>query len=145
MRVSRDEMLMAMAHVASSRGTCNRLRVGAVLAFEARPVSIGYNGAPSGSPHCDSNCNADNPCTNTIHAEDNAISWARAFGIEPKGATLYITDSPCMVCAGKIVEAGIKRVVYDRQYRIFKQCHRFLTDHGVEVEQCNVIHALSAT
>ena len=145
MRIPRDQVLMMIAHVASLRGTCNRLRVGAVLAFESRPVSLGYNGAPSGEPHCDSGCNADKPCTNTIHAEDNAISWARAFGIDPKGATLYITDSPCMECTRKIVEAGISRVVYDRQYRIFKESFKYLTDNGVEVSTCHVMDATNVT
>lgn len=143
-RLTRDQMLMAMAHVASARGTCNRLHVGAVIAHESRPVSIGYNGAPSGAPHCGSHCNEHNPCTNTIHAEDNAIRWARAFGIDLRGATIYITDSPCPSCAKKIVDSGITRVVFDRPYRDLSPLG-ILTQGGVEYEQCHVEPVVNAT
>lgn len=142
-RLTRDQMLMAMAHVAAARGTCNRLSVGAVITFESRPVSIGYNGAPPGAPHCNSNCNQDNPCTNTVHAEDNAIRWARAFGIDPRGSTLYVTDSPCSNCAKLIFEAGIVRVVFDRRYRN-DQPLAWLVDKGVRVDECHVEHVISA-
>lgn len=137
-RISRDGMFLAMAHAVALRGTCNRLRVGAVLAMENRPISCGYNGAPSGAPHCDSSCNQNQPCCNTVHAEDNAIRWARSFMMgDPKGATLYITDAPCEACAQKIVEAGIVRVVYDRPYRLTKGIE-FLKFFKVEVEQCHI-------
>lgn len=137
-RISRDEMFIAMSHAVAMRGTCNRLQVGAILVMENRPISCGYNGAPSGAPHCNSNCNHAEPCRNTIHAEDNAIRWARSFMMgDPKGATLYITDSPCESCAQKIVEAGIRRVVYDRPYRNSKGIE-FLKFFKVEVEQCHI-------
>lgn len=142
MRINRDQMLMMIAHVASKRGTCNRLSVGAVLAFESRPVSLGYNGAPLGAPHCDSSCNQDNPCTNTVHAEINAIAWARTFGIDTRGGTLYITDSPCRNCAHKIVEAGIIKVVYDRPYRDLGPLD-ILSKNNVEILECHVETALN--
>lgn len=142
-RLTRDQMLMAMAHVAAARGTCNRLSVGAVITFESRPVSIGYNGAPSGAPHCNSECNESSPCTNTIHAEDNAIRWARAFGINLKGSTLYVTDNPCQKCAQLIFEAGISRVVFDRRYRN-DQPLAWLVGKGVEIDECHVEHVISA-
>lgn len=143
-RLTRDQMLMGLAHVAAARGTCNRLSVGAVLAFEARPISLGYNGAPSGMPHCGADCGPGKPCKNTIHAEDNAIRWARSFlGADPHGATLYVTDSPCLECAGKIWKAGVSRVVYDREYRITDGIE-FLLKKGIEVSQCHVNLAISA-
>lgn len=52
-RVSRDEMLLGVAKVVALRGTCSRLRVGAVVSRDGRIISTGYNGAPSGLPHCD--------------------------------------------------------------------------------------------
>lgn len=136
---------MGMAHLASLRGTCNRLRVGAVLAIESRPISIGYNGAPSGHAHCGSQCNATNPCSNTLHAEYNAIWWARKhdlFHLIPK-CTLYVTDSPCDKCAELITLVGIPRVVYDREYRVVDGINR-LKDWGVEVVQCHVSLAANA-
>lgn len=52
MRPSRDENLMDHAWINSRRSTCSRLNVGAVFAREGRPLSMGYNGAPAGLPHC---------------------------------------------------------------------------------------------
>lgn len=136
-------MLMAQAHVAACRGTCNRLRVGAVLALNSRPISLGYNGAPSGHEHCGSNCNKDNPCKNTIHAEHNALWWAeRHLGEIPFGCTLYVTDSPCLECAEKILSyPGIIRVVYDREYRITDGIDSL--KRSIEVTQCHVDLAIS--
>jgi len=136
-RISRNQMLMLWAHISAARGTCNRLKVGAVIAMESRPISAGYNGAPSGMPHCDSSCNEDNPCLNTDHAEDNAIKWARAFGIDPRGSTLYVTHSPCNLCADKIIQAGIARVVYDNEYRDNRPLGKLMMA-DVEVDQCRI-------
>lgn len=138
-------MLMGMAHLASLRGTCNRLRVGAVLALDSRPLSIGYNGAPSGHAHCGSDCNPSNPCLNTLHAERNAIWWAKEHGLfhlVPQ-CTLYVTDSPCMPCATLIQMAGVRRVVYDREYRLTDALD-YLREWKVEVVQCHVSLAINA-
>lgn len=51
-RISRSVMLMEMAHIVAKRGTCSRLQVGAVISKEGRILTMGYNGAPSGLPHC---------------------------------------------------------------------------------------------
>ena len=137
-RITRDQLFMVMAHAAAERGTCNRLRVGAVLALESRPISMGYNGAPSEMPHCGSDCNPSNPCRNTLHAERNALDWAlKHLGHFPAGCTLYVTDSPCMDCAEYILNAGVSRVVYDRDYRLTTGVD-WLRKYGVEVEQCHV-------
>jgi dCMP deaminase len=137
MRDTRDQMLMRMAHVAADRGTCNRLKVGAVLALEARPISIGYNGSAPGRPHCGPDCNMSSPCTLTVHAEHNAIRWATEHSLSTIGATIYITDSPCLDCAGRILKAGITRVVYDREYRITDALD-LLKRLGVEVVRCQI-------
>lgn len=139
-RISRDEMFIRMAHVAAERGTCNRLRVGAIIAIDSRPISMGYNGTPPGHEHCGPECNQDSPCTKTLHAEANAIHWAYKndpiwSDLMPTDATLYVTDSPCIECAKKIHIAGITRVVYDRAYRI-RDGIEYLEQHGVEVVQC---------
>lgn len=144
-RLDRDQMLMAMAHVAAGRGTCNRLKVGAVLALDSRPISLGYNGSPPKLPHCDGSCNKDNPCKNTIHAEHNALKWALEHHKDAhhmEGACLYITDSPCLMCAWMILGSGIKRIVYDRPYRITSGID-YLKNRGVEVVQCRVSVAIS--
>lgn len=135
---------MLQAHVVALRGTCNRLQVGAVLTLESRPISVGYNGSPPGHPHCGSECNPQDPCRNTIHAEHNALLWAlRHLGEVPDSCTLYVTDSPCILCANKIVAYGVKRVVYDRSYRVADGLE-YLIANGVEVVQCHVSLAASA-
>lgn len=114
-RPSLDLTLMAVAHVWSTRSTCSRLRVGAVLARDGRQLAQGYNGAPAGLPHCvhvD-----DEPCTRAVHAEANVIAAAARYGVSVVDATLYITHAPCAGCAGLLINAGLAEVVYSEPYR----------------------------
>jgi dCMP deaminase len=119
-RISRDQMLMEMAITASKRSTCNRKHVGAIIAIDGRPVSVGYAGAPSGLPHClDHGCipGPDGGCIRTQHAEANAIAFAARKGISTEKATLYTTVSPCLACAKLIINAGISEVWFLELYR----------------------------
>lgn len=124
MRIGRDEMFMEMARLVSLRSTCPRAQVGALIVRDHRVVSMGYNGAPSGLPHCtDVGCyheegyRAKSGCERSIHAEANAIAFAAKSGIPTEGATLYCTLSPCVTCANLIINAGIKEVAYGTAYR----------------------------
>lgn len=118
-RPTRDQMMMEMARVAAKRGTCCRLKVGAVLAYQGRVISIGYNGARPGHAHCTpSTCNDSSPCLNTIHAEANVINWAKTMGISDfSKMQLFITHTPCLNCAQLIIESGVGEVVYGEAYR----------------------------
>jgi dCMP deaminase len=128
-RPTRDEMLMDIAQVVSARSTCDRLRVGAVIARSGRVLATGYNGAPSGMPHCNHicmcppgfphlmECTATQPCNNTIHAEANAIVFAARHGVATDNAELFVTHAPCLVCARLIINAGIMGVMYSVEYR----------------------------
>lgn len=117
-RPSRDEVLMRVALIFSERGTCERLRVGAVLAVGGRIISTGYVGAPSGEAHCSPEaCDPSSPCTRTLHAESNALDFAALCGVSPFGATLYTTHSPCFECAKRIANLHVRRVVYLHRYR----------------------------
>jgi dCMP deaminase len=119
-RISRDQMLMEMAIIASKRSTCNRKHVGAIIAIDGRPVSVGYAGAPAGLPHClEHGCltGPEGGCIRTQHAEANAIAFAARKGIATEGATLYTTVSPCLACAKLIINAGISEVWYLELYR----------------------------
>lgn len=109
-----------MAVIISSRGTCKRAYVGAVISIEGRPISAGYVGAPSGLPHCLSvgcEIGTHNGCTRTVHAEANAIAFAAKYGTSTDRSELHCTHSPCLPCAKLIVNAGIRRVVYENRYR----------------------------
>lgn len=131
-RISRDELLGNIARRVARRSTCLRLSVGAVLARDGRIISMGYNGAPAGLPHCKpETCGPDEVCERTVHAEANAIAFAAKTGIETDGATLYTTHSPCNECAKLIINAGIKRVVFQKAYRDINPL-QLLGEAGVE-------------
>lgn len=117
-RPSWDEYFMELAQVVAKRSTCNRRSVGAVLVREKRILTTGYNGSPPGLPHCiDDGCiMLDNHCVRAIHAEQNAIIQAALHGIDLRGATCYVTSSPCVHCSKMLIAAGIKRIVYLETY-----------------------------
>lgn len=133
-RISRNEQHMWNAYIASLRSTCNRSQVGAAIVKEGRVISTGYNGAPSGLPHCGPECSLDNPCTRTVHAEAGAISYAARVGIATEGATLYCTHEPCIDCAKLIINSGIIHVYYETPYRK-KEGSELLRSAGVTVSR----------
>ena len=112
-----DRSYLEMASVWAKNSYCTRRQVGAILVKDRMIISDGYNGTPSGFENV---CEDENGVTNpyVLHAEANAITKVAKSGNSSEGATLYITDSPCMECAKLIIQAGIKRVVYAREYRI---------------------------
>jgi dCMP deaminase len=134
MRPTRDQMLMDMAVVVASRGTCSRARVGAILARDARSFSMGYNGAPSGMPHCNHTLDepSGNGCPTSVHAEANAIVWAAREGVATDGSEMYTTHMPCLICARLIINAGIIRVVWSVDYRDHAG-HDLLMTAGIEL------------
>lgn len=135
-RPSIDEYMMRLAQVAASRATCIRRSVGCVLAdAKGRVLSIGYNGVPSGMPHCnevtssywDSSCGGDtlvsvygNSCVGhdlppgqdsceSVHAEQNALLQCR----DPREiATAYVTLSPCKPCVKLLMNTGCQRIAF---------------------------------
>lgn len=122
---------MQIAQVAAQRSTCQRLNVGAVLVKDRSVVAIGYNGAPSGAPHCaGNNCPGKFTCQETTHAEMNAFLHLPESVDGP--LDLYVTDSPCTGCFQAILEDGrIKRIFYLTPYRIIE--HLTDWDHEVKI------------
>ena len=118
-RPSWPEYYLSIAKVVSTRSTCERKQVGAVITdHRNRPISFGYNEAPAGCPGCEgaSICAPQGKCDRTIHAELNAILHADRNRLE--GATMYLTLSPCNDCMKFLINAGIERVFYSEQYRV---------------------------
>jgi dCMP deaminase len=123
-RLSLDEYFMEIARVVARRSTCLHRQVGAVIVMGKQIVSTGYNGAPSGQPHClDIGCARQgvpsgqrSELCRGAHAEQNAINFAARYGISIEGASLYTTHYPCSWCAKSLINAGIVRVVYDNDY-----------------------------
>lgn len=117
LRPSWDEYFMGIAHAVSTRATCRRRSVGAVIERGRRILTTGYNGAPRGVPHCEEyGCDITQRCQLAAHAEQNAIAQAAANGVSCEGATVYVTCQPCSGCAKMMINAGIKRVVFEGEY-----------------------------
>ncbi len=127
-RPSWDVYFLRIARLVAQRSTCLRRQVGAVIVRENRMLATGYNGAPVGIPHCfqlKTGClrEAQNipsgqrqELCRGLHAEQNAILQAAAFGVSLKGGDCYCTHQPCVTCAKMLINAGIKRVVFLGDY-----------------------------
>ena len=112
-----DLRYLKMARIWSENSYCSRRKVGALLVKDKMIISDGYNGTPSGFPNiCEDSDNRTYPYV--LHAEANAITKVAKSNNSSDGSTLYVTDSPCIECAKLIIQAGIKRVVYSKLYRI---------------------------
>jgi dCMP deaminase len=109
---------MTIARDVSTRATCLRRQVGAVIVRDLRILTTGYNGSPRGLAHClDIGCHLVNGhCIRCLHAEQNAIIQGAYCGVATAGATLYCTHQPCNMCAKMIVNAGILKVVIGGEY-----------------------------
>lgn len=121
-RPSWDSYFLAIADLVSTRSTCSRAQVGAVLVRDRRIVACGYNGAPAGERHCNHTgseksvfknsydlCNGH--CAIAVHAEANAIADCARRGISCDGCTLYVTKEPCDTCLKLIKSAGVTTII----------------------------------
>jgi dCMP deaminase len=118
-RADWDRYFMNIAQVVSSRATCDRRFVGAVIVRDRTILSTGYNGSIRGMPHCSEvgHDMENGHCVATIHAEMNAILQAAKNGVRIDGASIYITASPCWTCFKALANAGIRRICYGQFYR----------------------------
>lgn len=144
-RPSWDEYFIGVAHAISARGTCDRGRTGCVIAKDKRIISSGYVGAAAGCAHCDeighemrTVVNEDGTqsrhCIRTSHAEMNALAQAARFGISTEGATMYGMMVPCYACAKIMINAGIKRVVCEKDYHGGSRSKEIFKEAGVNFE-----------
>ncbi|MBE6517702.1 MAG: cytidine deaminase [Thermoplasmata archaeon] len=125
-RPGNDQYFMDMAKLVSTRSTCTRRHVGAVIVKDKRVLSTGYNGSPKGTKHCEElGCIREqmnipsgtrHELCRGVHAEQNAVTQAAYFGVSVNGATIYTTTYPCSMCAKILINAGIKEIVYDEGY-----------------------------
>ena len=125
-RPSWDEYFIEILEVIKKRSTCLRRQVAAVIVKDKRIIATGYNGAPTGLFHCrqvgclrekNNIASGENhELCRGIHAEQNAIIQSAMHGVSVKDATIYITHSPCILCAKMIINAGINRIVYLGDY-----------------------------
>jgi dCMP deaminase len=116
-----DEYFLKIASVVAERSTCRRHHVGAVAVKDKHILATGYNGAAAGLKDClELGCLRDemniesgtrHEICRAIHAEQNVIIQAALHGVSLEGATIYVTHSPCVLCAKMLVNAKIKRFV----------------------------------
>ena len=125
-RPSWDEYFMNITKLAAQRSTCLRRKVGAILVRDKRIISTGYNGAPKDVNHClDTGCLREqmgipsgerHELCRGLHAEQNAIIQAALHGVSIKGAVLYCTNMPCLICSKMLINAQITEVYYKEGY-----------------------------
>ncbi|WP_155286191.1 ComE operon protein 2 [Lacticaseibacillus zhaodongensis] len=134
-RLDWDHYFMVQAVLLAARSTCKRLSVGALLVRDKRVIAGGYNGSVSGDEHCiDSDCYVvDGHCVRTIHAEMNAVLQCAKFGVSTDGASVYVTDFPCLQCTKMLLQAGIKHIYYLRNYNNDPYALRLLKLKNVQV------------
>jgi dCMP deaminase len=121
-----DIYFLKIAQLASTRSTCLRRQVGAVLVKDRNILATGYNGAPSGLAHCaDTGCLREkdhipsgerHELCRGLHAEQNAIIQAASHGVSIRGSVLFCTNFPCVICSKMLINAGIRVIHYENGY-----------------------------
>ena len=127
-----DTTYLKMADEWSKLSYCKRRQVGALIVKDKMIISDGYNGTPSGFENF---CEDEDGYTKwyVLHAEANAIAKVSGSTQSTKGATLYITLSPCKECSKLIFQSGISRVVYSKKYKDQSGID-FLVKSGINVD-----------
>ncbi len=144
-----DEYFMQIARIVALRSNCMKRKVAAVVVKDRRIISTGYNGTPRGVKNCNEGgcprCNALADSGTRLdeclcsHAEENAIVQAAYHGISVKGATLYSTLSPCLICTKMIINAGIERVVYNLDYPLSGTARDLLDEAGLSLDFLSLV------
>ncbi len=142
-RPSWDEYFINIAELVATRSNCESRKVGAVITIDNQIVSTGYNGAPKGLHHCidSGGClrrlqkiesGTRQEICRAVHAEQNAIISAAIKGVSIKGGTIYTNTYPCSICTRMLINAEIKKIVYNSDYSdpLSKE---MLDESGIEV------------
>lgn len=148
-RPSWNEYFTQIAQLVATRSTCLRRQVGAVIVREKRILATGYNGAPSCLKHCHElpeGCLRESmkipsgqrqELCRGLHAEQNAILQAAAFGVSLKGSEVYCTHQPCVTCAKMLINAGIIKIFFLGDYPDDLSL-KMLTEGGIALERVHL-------
>ena len=137
MKSSRLNAHLKAAKAYAELSHAKRLKVGAVLVKDDRIISVGYNGMPAGM---DNECEVKLPDSlfvtkpEVVHAETNAVAYAAKNGVATDGCTMVVTHSPCFECSKLLLQAGVKRIFYEEEYRLTESLE-FLRAGGIEVSK----------
>jgi dCMP deaminase len=121
---------MDFAYSISSRSVDPRHQVGAVVVTDANTqvLAVGYNGNYMGGPNEVESLEPGE--SGMIHAEINAL--LKMDYNNPKNKIMYVTLSPCRMCAKAIVNSGISKVIFSEEYRDLSSIE-ILKNAGIEV------------
>ena len=147
-RYTWNEYFSKIVEVVGGRATCDRGRSSCVIVKDKRLLCTGYVGSAAGTVHCDEvghemhtvrheDGHETQHCIRTAHAEQNAIANAARFGVALEGATLYCHMTPCYACAKMIINAGIKRVVANKDYHAGGRSKEIFKEAGVIYDLLN--------
>lgn len=125
-RLPWPDYFMRIACLVAERSTCLRRSVGAVAVRDRRILASGYNGAPSNLAHClEVGCLREklnvpsgqrHEICRGLHAEQNIIIQAAVHGVSIRGATIYCTTQPCLICSKMLINCGVATVYYRESY-----------------------------
>lgn len=142
-RPSWDKYFLDIAKLVSTRSTCLRRKVGAVIVKEKRLLATGYNGAPCSIKHCSlTGClrtklkvpsGERHELCRGLHAEQNALLQASLYGISLKDSSIYCTNLPCIICAKMLINAGISEIIIEEGYPD-GMSQDFLDEAGINVK-----------
>lgn len=145
LRPTWDAYFMRLADLAALRSNCMKRRVGCVIVRDNRVVATGYNGTPRHLTNCNeggcSRCNqgqgsgASLSTCLCLHAEENALLEAGRDRIDGEKSILYCNTCPCLTCSIKIVQSGIKQVVYAQSYSMDEHAHRVMKEAKIVLRQ----------
>jgi len=143
-RPSWNEYFMSITKMVARRSTCLRRQVGAILVKDKRILATGYNGAPSGLRHCEEvGCLREDTSIPSgqrhelcrgLHAEQNAIIQAAYHGFSIRGAMLYCTNKPCVICSKMLINAGVRKILYEDGYDDHL-ADQMLREANIEIER----------
>lgn len=127
-----DKRYLRMAKIWAENSYCERRKVGALIVKDKSIISDGYNGTPMGFENV---CEDENGLTKhyVLHAEANAIAKLARSTQSSIGATIYVTDAPCIECAKLFIQSHIIRVVYSKPYRL-EDGVELLVRAGIQVD-----------
>ena len=144
LRPTWDLYFMRLADLAALRSNCMKRRVGCVIVKQARVIATGYNGTPrhltncnqGGCPRCNSSQGSGTSLSTCLclHAEENALLEAGRDRIGNE-SILYCNTCPCLTCSIKIVQSGIKEVVYAQSYSMDDASHKVMSNAGIILRQ----------
>ena len=137
-----DNYFMKIAEDVSTRSTCLRRHVGAVIVKDKRILTTGYNGAPTGIAHCtEETClrmkynvpsGERHELCRGLHAEQNAIIQAAYHGVSLKGAKIYVTHKPCSICTKMLINSGIDTFIF-RSYNEDTLADEMTSEAGIKI------------